>query len=175
LLATYLAGPNPSITAADVNGDGQPDLLTADHDLGAYGLPGLSVLLNHGPGLGRAWTDLGYALDGTNGAPSLVGTGTLWPASAGSLQLKHAKPLSLAILFVSFASSPVPFKGGTLVTVPVLLSLPLATDGTGSLALPFVWPAGVPAATPLYFQSAIQDAAGPQGAALSNALKAVTP
>ena len=61
--------------------------------------------------------------------------------------------------------------------VPPIVGLPasLVTDASGAVALPFIWPAGLPAETTLIFQYAIQDAAGPQGVSLSNALRALTP
>ena len=122
-----------------------------------------------------AWTNLGSGLAGVNGTPGLAGTGTLEAGSPGSLTLTGAMPSAPALLLASLATTPVPFKGGTLVPVPVALSLGLVTDGAGAIALPFTWPTGVPSATSLYFQYAVEDAAGPHGASLSNALKAVTP
>jgi hypothetical protein len=101
--------------------------------------------------------------------------GTLAPGSACSLSLTSAAASKPALLFVALASVPAPFKGGVLVATPVTIAIALATSGSGSLPLPLTWPSGLPSATALYFQYAIQDAAGPQGASLSNALKAVTP
>lgn len=122
-----------------------------------------------------AWTDLGEGLAGVAGEPQLTGTGTLAAGSAGSLTLTSAKPAAAVLLFVSLASVPAPFKGGVLVAFPPVVVMPLATDGTGALPLPFTWPAAVPSATSLYFQYAVQDAAAVKGVALSNALGAVTP
>jgi len=122
------------------------------------------------------WTNLGSGLAGSSGAPSLAGSGTLLANSSGSLDLTNAKASSLADLFISFASAPTPFKGGTLLPVPVGLTLVLLTDGAGSISLPFAhWPTGIPPGATFYFQYAVQDAAGPLGVSLSNAVKAVTP
>jgi hypothetical protein len=121
------------------------------------------------------WTDLGYGLAGVSGVPSLVGAGSLVGGSPGSLVLSSAKASSPATLFVSLVNSPSPFKGGLLVTVPVLLSAGVVTNAGGGVTLPFTWPSGVPSLTSFYFQFAVQDPAGPKGAALSNALKATTP
>ena len=124
----------------------------------------------------RAWIDLGFGLGGVAGVPELVGTGTLVAGSPGSLTLTSAKPASLTNLFVSFASTPTPFKGGTLVPVPPALALSLFTNGVGSIPLAWpAWPAGVPSGASLYFQYAIADPAAPAGVALSNALHATTP
>jgi hypothetical protein len=123
-----------------------------------------------------AWTDLGFGLAGISGVPALAGTGTLEPGSPGALALTNAQPTALTNLFVSFASTPAPFKGGVLVPVPSALMLSLFTNGAGSIPLAWTaWPAGIPSASTLYFQYAIQDAAAPAGVALSNALRAVTP
>ncbi|HZL99650.1 MAG TPA: hypothetical protein VFD43_05285, partial [Planctomycetota bacterium] len=96
--------------------------------------------------------------------------------SPGSLSLQDAAPSALSVLFVSFASMPVSFKGGTLVTVPIAFQYTLPIGPAGALTLPWAsWPAGLPANFPLYFQFAVQDAAAVQGVSLSNALKAITP
>ncbi len=122
------------------------------------------------------WTDIGFGLGGIDGLPQLAGTGTLAAGSPGSLTLTHAKPSSTSVLFLSLSSSPVPFKGGTLAAFPFLANLVLATNGSGGISLPWgSWPAGLPSGTTVYFQIAIADAAGPSGAALSNALRATTP
>ena len=122
-----------------------------------------------------AWTDLGFGLPGVAGIPSLVGIGTLTPGSAGSLSLTSAAPSAPTMLFVSIASAPVPFKGGTLVANPFLLTVPLATSSGGALLLPFTWPSGVPSGTSIWFQYAVKDAAAVYGVALSDALKGTTP
>lgn len=64
------------------------------------------------------WADLGSGLSGTNGVPSLVGTGMLGAGSTGSLTLTSARPLSPGAMLVSLASAPTPFKGGMLMPTP---------------------------------------------------------
>jgi FG-GAP repeat len=121
------------------------------------------------------WTDLVSGLAGISGIPNLVGTGTLALGSAGKLVLSNAAPSALSILFVSFASTPVPFVCGTFVPCPVATHLPLRTNGTGSSRLGWAaWPGGLSGSS-LYFQYAIQDAAAVCGVALSNALRADVP
>jgi hypothetical protein len=122
-----------------------------------------------------AFSDLGSGLPGISGIPHLAGTGTLAPASACSLSLTSAAASKPALLFVALASVPAPFKGGVLVATPVTSLVPLTTGASGTLLLPFTWPSGVPSGTSIYFQDAIQDAAAIHGAALSNALKGLTP
>jgi choice-of-anchor C domain-containing protein len=121
------------------------------------------------------WTDLGFALPGVAGAPQLVGTGTLAAGSVGSLALSHAAPSAPALLFIALGSSPVPFKGGTLVPVPTLATLPLATSPAGGLTLPWLsWPAGL-SGLDLYFQYGIKDVAAVHDVALSNAVRGDVP
>jgi len=121
-----------------------------------------------GTPVGDPWTDVGCSLAGVSGPPLLVGSGPLTTGSAGSLALSNAAPSASCMLFVSLSSTPVGFKGGTLCAFPFVVTLPLATNGSGALTLPWAsWPSGLSGAS-LYFQYAIADAAGPAGASLSN-------
>ena len=122
------------------------------------------------------WTPLGAGLAGSVGVPLLGGTGLQTGGSAASLVLTHARPLAPAMLFVSLANTPTPFKGGTLFTIPLLVTVPFASTGAaGAITLPFTWPAGLPSGFSLDYQFGIQDAAAVQGVALSNALQSMTP
>ncbi len=122
------------------------------------------------------WTDLGGGLGGISDIPVLAGTGTLVAGSAGSLGLSSAAPTATSILFVSFANNPTPFKGGTLSTVPIVLQVGLATDGSSAWLLPWAsWPAGIPAGTAIHYQTATADGAAIQGASISNLLKSTAP
>ncbi len=122
-----------------------------------------------------AWTDAGSALAGAIGTPLLKGAGTLAVGSACAVTLSHAAGSAPAGLFVALASTPVPFKGGTLLPFPMLLTLVASTSPAGGIALPFTMPAGFPAGTTLWLQWAIQDAGAVQGAALSNAISGLVP
>jgi hypothetical protein len=125
---------------------------------------------------GTPWTNLGFALAGVDGKPSLLGTGSLVVGTAGSLELCNAAPSATAVLFISVTNTPSSFKGGTLVTVPVLLALTVGTGLDGKNDLVWTsWPTGLPPSTALYFQYAIVDAAAPVGVSLSNALEGVAP
>jgi trimeric autotransporter adhesin len=122
------------------------------------------------------WTDLGFGLAGEDGVPQLAGIGTLQPGSPGSLTLTNGNEHTPAQLFVSLTGTPTPFKGGTLVPVPVLLTLPNFTNFGGDIVLSWpAWPASLPPGSSLYLQFALADDAAPLGVALSNALKATTP
>jgi len=169
------------LEAVPLDIDGLPrfvaDPATPDTGIAGYGHTALVDMGAHEfqPPPAQVWTDIGFGLAGTNGIPGLAGTGSLVAGSTGSVALTSSKPLSQALLLLSLSNTPTPFKGGTLIPVPVVVSINANTDTTGSFMVPFVWPFGVPSLTSLYFQYAIQDPAAPQGVALSNALEAITP
>jgi hypothetical protein len=140
------------------------------------GNTGVSATQGYVQGAPDAWTDLGFGLAGAGGVPALVGSGALAPGSPGTLSLTGAAPSATAFLFLSFTSTPTPFKGGTLVPVPVALTIPMVTNVTGAIPLSWTsWPGGLPPATTRNLQNANADAGAPPGPALSNALKGVTP
>jgi hypothetical protein len=122
------------------------------------------------------WTDLGQSLAGTHGLPVATGTGTLVAGDTFSVGLANALENTLAYGVVSTQLLNAPFLGGVL--VPDLASgslVPRATDATGSVLVVGSWPTGVPSGSNLYVQWWIVDAAGPQGFAASNGLRASTP
>jgi hypothetical protein len=124
---------------------------------------------------GGTWTNLGFALAGTGGLPAFTGSGTLAALTTVTLNLSNAKPNSPAVMFVSTASNPTPFKGGLLVPVPSLALIGLATSPTGTVPLSFTWPSGIPSGTSIVLQYAIQDPLAVKGVALSNGLEGTTP
>ena len=121
------------------------------------------------------WKDLGGALAGTAGTPTLAGTGYLVGNDAVTLTLSQARASSNAFLVVGLSGLFAPFKGGTLVPNPDILLGPFPTGAAGSVVLPGTWPVGLPQLVTLYFQMWIQDPAGPAGFAASNGLSALTP
>jgi trimeric autotransporter adhesin len=120
-----------------------------------------------------AWADLGSGLAGLGGVPLLVGSGALSAGSSNQLDLTLARPSSPATLVFGFALLAAPFKGGTLVPMPLLL-LPLTTTAAGSVSLPFSWPPTLPRLTPLLFQCWVVDPAAPAGLSASNGLLGVS-
>jgi Kelch motif len=126
------------------------------------------------PGLG-VWASLGGGLTGGSGVPALTGSGSQLAGEAAEIDLASASPSSAALLLVGVTNGSVPFKGGTLVPVPFMGTVPAVTDGSGGIALPFTWPTGVPAATDLYYQYVVADAGAPQGFAISTALRSTSP
>lgn len=125
-------------------------------------------------GPASAWSDQGNGLAGTLGEPLLTGTGDLSPGSANQVDLTNAAASALCALFLATESNPIPFKGGTLMPVPFSPPIFLNTSASGDLSLPFVWPTGIPAGLEVWAQFGIQDAGGPVGVALSNALLGIT-
>lgn len=121
------------------------------------------------------WTDAGSGLAGVSGVPWLEGSGTLVAGSRTLVDLSNAAPSATAALFLAFASTPVPFKGGTLLPFPFVGPIVLTTSAAGAIPLAFTMPAGVPSAGELWFQWAVQDAAAIWGVSLSNAIVGVTP
>jgi hypothetical protein len=121
------------------------------------------------------WTLDGPALPGVAGPPMLSAQGDLSPGSLNQLRLRDAAPNAPAMLLVALESTPVPFKGGTVVPFPFLPPIALTTEPEGGITLPFHMPVGVPSGTDLWAQWAIQDDAAVAGVALSNALRGLTP
>ncbi|MCB9868093.1 MAG: hypothetical protein H6816_15810, partial [Phycisphaerales bacterium] len=112
--------------------------------------------------LGAAWKNLGHALGGSNGVPSLVGTGRFTAGAAGALALTNAKKNSTAFCIVGSTAIDAPFYGGTLVPAPTIL-FSVATGSTGSVALPFTLPPAAPPGLTIYVQYWIVDAGAPLG------------
>ncbi len=120
------------------------------------------------------WSDLGLALAGQSGEPRLRGNGTLLAGEPWQLELENARPQAFALLVLGLTSVQLPFLGGTLVPSPDILC-GLATDPSGGLVLGGIAPSGIVPGVSLCFQYWIDDAAGPQGAAASNAVACTTP
>jgi len=120
------------------------------------------------------WEDLGAGLAGTAGVPKLSGSGTLAAGAPGTLTLASARANAPVTLVFGTTPLGAPFKGGTLVPVPLLI-VALASDAAGQVSLPFVMPAGVPPATALLFQAWIVDPAAPHGLSASNGLEGSVP
>jgi hypothetical protein len=121
------------------------------------------------------WTDLGGGTAGIAGTPELSLQGPLTPASTLTLDLVDGPPLAPALVFVSFASTPTPFLGGTLHAFPFLSPLIVGTDAAGEIHGSAPFP-GAASGTGLWFQVGLQDATVPVfGASLSNGVKGTVP
>jgi hypothetical protein len=118
---------------------------------------------------------VGSGTPGVAGYPDLLAFGDLTAGSTASLSLQDGPPNAIMLLFVSFSSTPLPFKGGWLHTVPVDDAVPASTGAAGGLWLDTTWPAGVPAGVSLWWQAAMADSSATGGASLSNGVKLTTP
>ena len=92
-----------------------------------------------------------------------------------AIKLENARAHAPAVLVISDAFGPTPFKGGLLVPSPALLHLILRTQGDGTLEIQFEWDVAVPSGLEIYMQFVIKDPMAIQGYALSNALVLQTP
>ncbi|HTE05119.1 MAG TPA: VCBS repeat-containing protein, partial [Planctomycetota bacterium] len=157
------------LAPGDFNLDGKLDLVVLTHSNGV----GHAAIFVPGE-VPSAWTKIGYAVPGSQGVPSLHGTGTLGGDSLDALHLVGAHGSAPAALFVGFSQALLPFKGGTMVPMPSLL-IPLATGPAGMLELPFAMPPVVPSGILLSLQVWIADPAAVAGFAATNGLVGVTP
>ena len=157
-------GPN-EIALRDLDGDGFIDLAIHRFQHQAF------VLLNRlGP-----WRDIGFGLAAGAVAPHLGGQGSLEPGTTVGLHLTDAAALAHTILVLGLDIDALPFAGGTLAPALDLVLPGLSTDIGGRLSLTGAWPAGVPAGLQVFFQTWVEDVAGPQGYTASNALEATAP
>lgn len=121
------------------------------------------------------WLDMGLALDGTHGPPSLTGTGTLEAGNPFTVTLTGALENTFTVLFLGVDTLNASFKGGVL--VPDFLTLAsaydFATDAAGELHLAGTWPAGFAAGQPFYLQSWVADPGAVHGASASNGLRLI--
>ena len=123
------------------------------------------------------WSDVGNALAGTNGLPTLSGDGQLLANQPVSISLANALPNSTAFLLVGFAQANVPLLGGILVpdVSTTGIALPLPTGPGGGFALSTGFPSGVPSGTSVVLQFWIQDPGAIFGASASNGLVGLVP
>jgi hypothetical protein len=121
------------------------------------------------------WVDLGNALGGALGEPSLVGSGPLTEGSINPLVLTNAQPSTGTYLVVGLSDLYAPIKGGVLVPEPDLLFDGIPTNASGTWILGSPWPADVPSGFEFYWQTWIPDASGPKGFTASNATRSTTP
>lgn len=174
---TYGHDPLPSLDVLDAQGDYDFTGLTVfgftidDGPFNAMGLIFESLSIH----AKSAWSDQGNALAGVNGDPLLVGGGDLGAGSTNTLDLSNAAGSTTAGLFVGFSSTPVPFKGGTLMPNPFLPPVFVPTSPIGEIPLSFVMPAGVPSGGEIWVQWGISDGAAIFGVSLSNAVVGITP
>jgi hypothetical protein len=150
---------------------------TLDVDLGIFGVQTVTITRLRIVGdltVHPAWYDLGNALAGTNGLPSLAGSGSLLAGDAVALALTNARASSPTLLIVGLSRLDAPFAGGTLVPALNFIISGLPTNALGDLTLASTWPTGIGSGVSVYFQFWILDPLGPAGFAASNAVEGVT-
>jgi hypothetical protein len=156
------------LALGDFDLDGRLDVATNEFPVGLS----LSLAADVDAGV---WRNLGSALAGAAGPPSLAPSGALEPSTPVSLKLTGAAPGSTAALVLGLTALEAPFKGGTLVPSPAAIIAGLPTGPGGSFTAVGTLPAGLPAGTTLYAQYWVVDAGGPKGLAASNAVVGTTP
>lgn len=119
------------------------------------------------------WTNLGMALPGAAGPPTLRGIGDTVPLAPYALTVSSAAPNADGFLFVGFGVGNSPFLGGFMVPEFIAVA-PLVTDAAGRTSLPGRWPAELVSVI-VYLQVWIVDPTGPQGASATNGLAASAP
>ena len=120
------------------------------------------------------WTDLGQALGGALGLPTLTGQGLLHGSMPVKLSVGNAAAQQPATLVLGLAALNSPFKGGVLVPRPdVLVSLVIGGGGTLELSAP--WPAHMPSGLQCWMQLWIVDPTAPLGLSATNGLLAAAP
>jgi hypothetical protein len=159
----------------DLDGDGLGDLAVgaAMDDDGGFGSDKGAVWMLFLDG--THWLDLGGGTVGSNGAVTLVGTGSLVSGTMANLDLTNAPPGALTLAWLSFASAPQSFFGGTIHATPFTNQIFFIADGSGSVALSTTWPTGIPTGSEAWFQFLVADPSVIWGITLSNGLKITTP
>ena len=160
-------GTDPGyLCGADFDGNGSIDLATANESGNS-----LSILRN---GNASAFRDLGFALGGTNGLPTLAGIGTLEPLSTTTAVIGNGRPGALSFLVMGFSRIDAKFAGGAFVPAPDAF-LNCVLDGDGGFVFQDTWPGEALSGDTFYFQAWILDPAGPRNFAATNALEAIVP
>jgi hypothetical protein len=120
------------------------------------------------------WTDLGFALPGAAGAPSLAGGGSLLVGEPVQVSLRCGPAHAPATLVTGFSVLAAPFKGGVMVPHPNL-SIALVLDASGASVLAAAWPPGAPSGFSFALQAWITDGAGPAGFSATNGVLGSVP
>lgn len=132
-------------------------------------------LVNVSPPL-AVFTDLGGGSPGALfGVPELSVTSSLLPGENFAAQLIGTPPVSLTMVWISFASTPVPAFNGVVHPFPPAQQLFFFTSLFGVIDLNTTWPSGIAAGLDIFLQFFVQDGSVVEGVTLSNAVKGTTP
>jgi hypothetical protein len=162
----WVLGSRPSaVQAADMNADGQPDLVIGHES-------GLLAIVENG---NQPWSNLGHSLAGPAGWSRLEGFGPLTPGSSVTLRASNGPPFAPAILIAGPSAISLPFKGGVLVPLPVLVQPLGLLDAEGALQISGTWPADMPPNASFAMQVWRPEAGAPVGFAATTAIRGTTP
>jgi outer membrane protein assembly factor BamB len=149
--------PNINIGGPCLGNDGTLVVAGIGSDLRAYRTP-------------SPWTDLGGGIAGSNGVPSLVGTGSVTAGNSVRFTASNGLANGIGLFVLGFSAINVPLFGGTLVpSLDATLVAPL--DGNGAWSLGFPWPAGYTPGTGFWWQLAVVDPGSAFGIAASPGLR----
>jgi len=122
------------------------------------------------------WEVLGQGTPGFDGRrPELELRGTQLAGALTEFLVQQARPSSLALAWLSFASTPLNAIGGVVYAAPFNAQVPFATDTGGTFYASLPWPAGMPVGIDHTWQVFVADAATVHGITMSNAVHGVTP
>jgi hypothetical protein len=157
---------------ADFDGDGRLDVTCSMGNLTSA--PFQVVSLNRTYPAGGPLLDLGHALKGGHDWPIQIAEGSFLPGKAFGFALSGAPANGFVHHVVGLSQLGAPFKGGTMMPAPFLITGPWPTSPAGTLHLTSVWPPG-PSGFELVFQFWFADAGGPHGYAASSGVRLITP
>jgi hypothetical protein len=123
-----------------LTGAGDVVLVWNDNGSGTDDVIGQNVQADGSLGADETWSDLGGAIAGSGGAPAFSGTGTLVAGFPMTLDLTNAPSGATVLLWLSVASTPLPYFGGTVHPFPPTTGFLLAANGSGELSIGGAWP-----------------------------------
>ncbi len=111
---------------------------------------------------------------GQLGIPVLYGTGEIIPGGPNfQIQTAAVFPNSIGSMFISLDEGAVPFKGGTLYTIPLVIQVPIQASILGTIVLPASLDITVPPGLQIVLQQGFVDAGASNGVSLTNGLKII--
>jgi hypothetical protein len=122
-----------------------------------------------------AWADLGNALAGTGGAPTLTMTGSMRAGTVVTASIDDAFPDAPTWLVLGFTATCIPLFDGMLVPWPDIVLAGLSTDSAGHLSFDGDVETDVASGESFFIQALILDPGAPDGVAMTNAVSGTTP
>ncbi|MBI1379933.1 MAG: hypothetical protein GC161_02450 [Planctomycetaceae bacterium] len=119
------------------------------------------------------WTNLGFALAGSQGLPQMAPAGGAGPGAVTTFPLSQAAQSSFGALVLGVTRVDVPLFGGVLVPNTDVL-LPYATTAGGTASPSVLWPLALPAGIPIHAQAWTFDPAAVEGISASNASRTIS-